>query len=152
MAEAAEKCRAAAKSRFTRMENKIKSHIEVNESLLSLTILYDDISKCWSNVEEKHNEYMAQIVQDEDEWINEMEDRYYSIRLKFMEYKEKKERGEALDNVMQIAKSEEGSFQKLCTEVEKSISMKEPVGTVLRQQKHLYHAFDEVKQNFKFIS
>ena len=37
---------------------------------------------------------------------------------------------------MRIAKGEEGSFQKLCNEVEKLISMKEPV------------AFDEVKQSF----
>ena len=148
MAEAAKKCRSAAKSRFTRIENKIKSHIEANESLLSLTILYDDISKCWSNVEEKHDEYVAQIDQDEDEWINEMEDRYYSIRLKFMEYKENTERREAMNKVMQIAKGEEGSFQELCTEVEKSISRKEPVTTVLHQHNQLFHAFDEIKQNF----
>ena len=150
MADKAKKILTAAKSKFTRRTNRILTGMESGGSIESLSILFEDLNITWSQLEEKHNEYISLIEESEqdagEEWISDVEETYLNNKLKFLGYKQRKETENAITCSLRIFKGAADDFLESCNRLEQSVSNESPVATIIRVQNIVHNRYEVVRK------
>ena len=88
MAEASKSKRATSKRLFTRTEKAICQALETRALDETIQRRFDEFSRQWAKVQECHDEYIENLpdyseedILVEDEWLDELSERFYKIEL-----------------------------------------------------------------------
>ena len=145
--------RSSAKGTFTRSEKNFEKFIQDGDgdsSSLSVENYFHDVEKAWRNVEEKHEEYVASLDEDddtdEDSWILEIQKRYFNIRSRYVQLKSDIELRVKFKSLEKCRNIEYETFLKFCANLETSVNDCLPRETITRERASLVRQFEEVKR------
>ena len=128
MAEELKQVRTNAKRSFTRAEVSLNKALAEPTSLaVTIERRYDGLRTCWKDVQEAHDNYMGKIPEEqqpkEDEWLNELIDRFERMEVK-------------VDETMEASK-----------EKKPMVEQQEQVRLLLEQQQKMLEQQQKMQQN-----
>ena len=141
--------RSAAKGRFTKYGNSLKKLIAENNTIESIDLSYNDFVSSWKNVEEKHDDYLCEVPEEQSEaldyWFDDVQNTFSETRTLYLKHKNSVEREKEISKALHYREICEAKFVELCTRIEKSIESKFQNETVIRERDLLSKVFNDIQ-------
>ena len=149
-AMSAKQKRTSTKGMFTRAENSLikllRNHGD-DDDKQDANNYVSDVERAWRNVEVKHEEYMASLAEDvdtakENEWIMDIQERYYDIRKGYVKFKSDFDLRVKVNSLKKARSVEYETFLNFYMNLETSMKNGHPIETISHEKNSLAHQFE----------
>ena len=151
--------RTAAKGRFTRSLNLFNNEIKAIEiDIDELELSFNDLDVAWKNVEEKHDDYVATLDEEDpenDNWIIQVQTLYKGARKVYLSTKNKTSNDKVIKEQCRLREVEYNSLFKLCENVKSSMKNNVSKEYIEKERESMKCQFDKLKEvhaNYSIMS
>ena len=98
--------RSTCKRKFTRSANQVEKLLQDGTDMSFVRSKLDELEKCWTDVQNKHDAYLSEIPEDEealleeeDTWLDDLQSRIEQIQISFLSASTEQQRSKQLQSV-----------------------------------------------------